>query len=285
MPIYSNILLASAALLFVGCASTNQENPIYQQSTVYKGSVPSTGNIQQASYSTRASSQIPYAAQPIRQASYTRVNSECLSREGNRKLIGGAAGGVIGALAGRKLAGDNKTLGTVAGGAIGVAAGYGIAGKTINCDPITVPASAQTATMAPTYHPTTQYTPAYNTNDLAQTVTVPVQPSITETTASFGDAGTPGYYAVTGQVQPQTLIAVSPLMTPAPAPTTHRAIAIANTQARIRSYTLAPGDTVYSLARNNCSTVAELRRINGINEQFYIRAGDQIILPSYTCPK
>ena len=184
-----------AALTLASCASTNTANPIYQQSTKYKGSSPysqSAPGVQQASYQRQAQTQIaaPISYQP-QQASYTRVNQECLSQESNRKLVGVAAGGVVGGLVGRKIAGDNKTLGTIAGAAIGGAAGYGIADKTINCDPVTIATPQQAASITPAYQPMPVSTAQ---NYQASPITASA-PAIQETVESAGPLGTPGYYA------------------------------------------------------------------------------------------
>ena len=48
-------------------------------------------------------------------------------------------------------------------------------------------------------------------------------------------------------------------------------------------YTIAPGDTVYSLARRNCVSIQDIKIANGINSKFEIRAGDKIILPTDRC--
>ena len=122
MRITAFVFIPAAALTLASCASTNTQNPYYQASTKYKGSSPYTENtlsVQQAGYETQIAAPISYSPQ---QASYTQVNQECLSTESNRKIIGTAAGGVVGGLVGRKIAGDNKTLGTIAGAAIGATA-------------------------------------------------------------------------------------------------------------------------------------------------------------------
>jgi len=160
MRMSSLLIVSSLALTLAACSSTPDHNPIYGQTTQYKGSSPHTqtvnnpvqqatyrtqiqsqsatnSNVHQATYGTQTAAPVTYSPQT---GSYTQINQECLSKEGDRKLIGTVAGGVVGGLAGRAIAGDNKTLGTVAGAAIGGAAGFGIADKTINCDPVSIPA-------------------------------------------------------------------------------------------------------------------------------------------------
>lgn len=299
------IFVSGLALSLAACAASPDINPIYGQTTTYKGSTPqttysTTNPVQQATYRTQVQTQsatntnvhtATYQAQPAapvsystQQASYTQINQECLAKEGDRKLLGTVAGGVVGGLAGRAIAGDNKTLGTVAGAAIGGAAGFGIADKTINCDPVSVPAP-QTATISPVYQPaaTTTYatTTSVPTAPAYQSATV-TTPAIQETTESFGDAGTPGYYAVNG----------TPDYTPTALPSTpvYEAPTYASQSTTImasgigqRSHTLIAGDTVYSLARSSCVSVSEFKQLNNIDDNYYIRAGDQIMIPASRC--
>ncbi len=300
----SGLFFTAGALVLASC-STTQSNPIYQQSTKYKSSNPTV--IRQASVQTQAAVPVhyiteasaPYSAQA---AHYTQVNQECLSKEANRKVIGTVAGGAIGAFAGRKLGGDNKTLGTIAGAAIGGAAGYGIADKTIACSPTQIPVdnTTQTATITPAYQ-----APIYQADDqniYAASTTQPtyIAPSqtsgIEENVESLGDKGTPGFYAMQGtegfetpaetvnlaevsaeqpvyqdfaQLQPQTIAPEIAITSPA--------------SLTARTHRIIPGDTVYSLARNSCVSVAELKRINNINDAFYIRVGEDITIPSNGC--
>lgn len=306
MRLATSISALAFACTLTACASAPQ-NPIYQQTTKYKASSPYDQNVQQANYQTQSAAPITYArAQTAPQtyapqsAGYTRVNSECLSKESNRKLIGAAAGGVVGGLAGRKLGGDNKTLGTVAGAAIGGAAGYGIADKTINCDPINVPA-AQSAVITPAYQPT--YEPAPALTQAAVTTphapvdtqpTGPQGPGIQETVDAPGDEGTPGYYAVNGLTPPapeqaapiqaaqiQTAPPAAQIVevaVPSPAPTEPPAHMSGTAR-----HTIIKGDTVYSLARNSCVSLGELKQINGINDEFYIRVGQDVTIPTGRC--
>ena len=306
-------LITSAAALTLACSlaacATSPQNPIYQQTTKYKASSPYSQNapaVQQASYQTQAAAPVTYVRETSaqgyvpQQATYTRVNSECLSKESGRKLIGVAAGGVIGGVAGNKLGGDNKTLGTVAGAAIGGAVGYGIADKTINCDPISVPASAanQNAVITPAYQPAYEsgyqtapvYTEAAITTPHAPISAKPMAqtPGIQETVDAPGDAGTPGYYAVNGLTAPAPVQVAAPIIaptaeiveivTPSPAPITPPAYTVGNAR-----HTVVKGDTVYSLARTSCVTLAEFKQINGINDEFYIRVGQDITIPVGRC--
>lgn len=273
-------LFATTILAISGC-STTAENPNYQQITKYKGSTPYVNGqpVQPANYETQAAAPVTY----VQQFGKTRAYQECISKESNRKIIGTAAGGVVGGLVGRKVADDHKTLGTVAGAAIGGAAGYGIADKTINCDPVQAPATIRQT--APTYQAVPQ----------AVTYEAPKEEQgLIENTQSLGENGTPGYYAVNGieppapevqQVEPQ-LAQIQPIQPeqvqpePVPVPTTFTA---KPQPAGTIRHTVIPGDTLYSLARTTCSSVAEIQQMNSINAEFYIRAGDNILLPSGRC--
>ena len=285
------ILLSSTAVIFAACSSTPQ-NPIYQQATKYKSSTPYSGAntaIIPAGYQAPAAPQsqiaapITYAQQQagsVQNAGYTRIDQKCLSKETNRKIVGAVAGGAIGALAGRKIGGKKKTLGTLGGAAIGGAAGYGIADKTINCDPVYVPVAQQAPIVTPAYQPqpAPQTQPNINTASYAAVPEYqsPTQ-SISETTQAPGNAGTPGYYAVQADI-PQTNI-----QSYVPQATQSNPIA-ANHIGTIR-HRVITGDTVYSLARTSCTSVSELKELNGINDEFYIRVGEEITIPATRCTK
>ena len=83
--------------------------------------------------------------------------------------------------------------------------------------------------------------------------------------------GTPGYYAVNEM----------PIPTLKQLP--KQALPKTVVQARTYQYTIAPGDTVYALARRNCVSIQDIKRANRINTKFEIRAGDEIILPTDRC--
>lgn len=292
MRVFKNALTATTILVLAGC-STTALNPNYQQTTIYKGTNPYADDtvVQQADYQTQAPAPIKYMQQEVPlEATQQNVRSanylECISKESNRKILGTTAGGIVGAIAGRNIAGDNKTLGTVAGAAIGGAAGYGIADKTIACDraPVVV---RQTA-------PIYQAVPQAVTYEAPAPVPAPA-PGIQENTASVGANGTPGYYAVNGieppattpqQLQPQ-LAQVQQLQPQQVQPETKQLLGpktyTVPVSAMTARHTVKPGDTLYSLARTTCSTVAEIQGLNTINAKFYIRVGDDIHLPSGRC--
>lgn len=355
---YSSALIATTAALAFAACSTAPSNPIYQQTTTYKGSTPlqqqaaiqtasannslsSTGQVagrsmvHQAGYQTVSYADSPTAEQPAArityqnapqysapqysasqyadntaqaqqyQSGYTRVNPECLAREKDRKIIGAVAGGAIGGFAGNKIAGDKKTLGTVAGAALGGAAGYGIADKSIACDPEFVPVASTTQTtpyiaqpyQEQTYQGQTASTQVYDSHTYqASSTRAHTTPAISETTQSYGAAGTPGYYAVNGmnpaQNSAQQTIAQPVYTAPQPAQISasaaqpisgYGASQISGQNLGLTRHVLQPGDTVYSLSRKSCSTVADFQALNNIDSSYYIRAGDEILLPSGNC--
>ena len=151
--------VATAAIL-TGCA-TAQENPNYQYSTKYKAAQPTsyasssavTGQVQAAPVSYQSASSYHTASHET-VTTHRAVDQACLRKEQNRELLGGAIGGAVGAIAGKKIIGG--TAGTVVGAGLGGTLGYGIGDKSVNCDPVTVtsvqpavtyqePASAQTS--------------------------------------------------------------------------------------------------------------------------------------------
>ncbi len=299
------IFIIAGALVLTNC-STTQSNPIYQQSTKYKSSNPYAQNstvMREADAQTQAAVPVRYvteASAPYQSQSahYTQVSQECLSKEANRKVLGTLAGGAIGALAGRKISGDKKTFGTIAGAAIGGAAGYGIADKSIACSPQQVPVNdaLQTATITPAYPSVPQAENVYAASATQIQNPVVSANGIEENVVSLGEEGTPGYYAVQNMEAPQAttkpinLAEISRQQTIYQEPTlsvpqvaTSESIIIAPPPVNALTHTVVTGDTVYSLARNSCVSVAELKRINNINDNFYIRVGDKITIPANTC--
>lgn len=317
------ILASISTIALLGCA-TAQENPNYQYSTQYKGASPYTTvtaqntqvqtapvRYQSGSYSAPLAPAVA-SHSSVQSASYTRVNHECLSRETNRQLIGGALGGSAGALAGKKIIGGTK--GTVIGALAGGAAGYGIGDKTINCDPEPVfVASPQ----AQTYQSgQAQTLPAYqipggSTSARPATANV-VNASVLSTThhtsptdVRYGETyGTPGYHATqtqapviintaqnqyrptTGSRDLQPIMPPSSLyaedgsgplaQAPSPSPTT-------GLRSAAGLHKVVEGNTVYSLARGLCSSVEEIKRLNSLDANFSIRLGENIKVPASQC--
>lgn len=324
-------LSAASALVLVAC-STTQENPNYKYSTKYKASTPYTttsgATTQNASYIGTTTTSYPSSQHQTvsTQTGYTTVDDQCLRSEKRRELVGGAIGGAAGAYAGKELIGGTKGL--VAGGVLGAAAGYGIGDKTINCDPISVPASQystvstqpyQTQTyQAPSQTVQTQYAqpqyaqPQYVTR--ANTGQVPVQPQPQQvytapTDQAYGDTvGTPGYHAMMaaqGSVQPnavqsapqQQLYAQQPqvqYVAPQqqlyvqPQQQIYVPTQVSTPQATygtpgMMTHQITEGDTVYSMAKQLCLDVEDIRRVNNLDANFTIKLGQYIQLPAARC--
>ncbi len=280
-----------------------------------------TATTQQASYptttyTTQASAPVYHQASTSTGEVYTtQVNHECLDKEGNRKLIGTAIGGAAGALAGNQI-GDNTT-GTIIGGVVGAAAGYGIADATTHCDPIQVASPA--AVQAPVTYQTQQTTHATGYHAISNTsapivhdsatteqmVNAELQNAQAPTDSAYGETfGTPGYHAMiaNGELDETTTASVSlpeapavttptPIPVPAPTPTPTPFQGYPQTNITTPSYasgsftshTVVEGDTVYSLSRRLCVDVEDIRRLNSLNSEFYIRLDDVIKLPASRC--
>ncbi|WP_409433432.1 LysM peptidoglycan-binding domain-containing protein [Litorimonas sp. RW-G-Af-16] len=204
------VLIATAALaLTLSACATSQENPNYQYSSKYKGDSPSKSY---ASYS-QPTATTTYASN--QGAITSTTNHACLNKETNRELLGGAIGGAVGAVAGKKVIGGTK--GTVVGAVLGGAAGYGIGDKSIDCDPI------QTQNVAA---PITYGSNAYSSEPVTysgETTTIASAPVTAPTDSYYGETvGTPGYEAIQGGVPYE---APAPVASPNSAP-----VAIADAQ-------------------------------------------------------
>ncbi len=280
------ILAISTGLLLSAC-STTQQSPIYQQSTKYKASSPTS----YASNTTQAPAQIIQAstyqapAPVTHTASYTRVDHECLNKENTRELIGVGVGGAVGAVAGNKLIGG--TEGTVIGALAGGAVGYGIGDKTINCDPIAVPiqqpqpivSSAYTAPVSePTYTYASVATPQSYLADTAPVIEAPTD------AASEDSFGTPGYHAIqaaeaeiAATSSNDAIIPVRPRLYVSDSTGTEN---LMNGQ---RRHEIVEGDTVYSLARRQCVGVDQIKSLNKLDDLYSINLGDYLTLPASQC--
>lgn len=313
-------LTATTALMLSACA-TSQENPNYKYSTKYKTSSPygtttTQPTVQSATYvQTQPAAPVTYQSSQYQTTpvTYTRTNHECLRKEKNRELLGGAAGGTLGAVIGNKTIGGTK--GTVIGAAIGGTAGYGLGDKSINCDPVVVQASQPMTTQQYQTAPT-QYYPSNVAQTQPQPVQTfqPAQPVYTAPTdQAYGETyGTPGYHAVmaaqgnpqpvaptpqpmTAQTyqQPQPYQAVpvpqamatqtipQPQMVPVAPVTTAPQPVYGNGQ--VAYHEVVEGDTVYGLSKRQCVSVEDIQRLNGIDGTFNIRLGDYIQLPASRC--
>lgn len=315
-----HILLITPMVLALTACETAQENPNYKYSSTYgqqgtqvlaqnsRNPNPNSGQVVAApvryvtSSSSSSSPQIIQAStQTANGATFTRVNHECLNQERQRSVIGAGLGGTIGAIAGNKLVGGTK--GTLIGAAAGGVAGYGIGDKTINCDPVVVQAPTQQAVITPAYSPGH----VSSNGSLPQIFAEPVSeadyiPSPTENAFSSDTLGTPGFeamqqsqsldsaplYAQTqgagvsvpsySQPQPRQAAPILQAATPTAQPIWQES------QTEINGgYIVKAGDTVYSLSRQQCTTVSAVQSLNNIDQNFNIQVGQSLRLPVSEC--
>ncbi len=306
-----------SAIILAACA-TSQENPNYQYSTKYKGSSPygtststSTGSTQPVNYvqgTTRTTQPVTYTQSSTSQypvisanTGYTRIDHNCLRQETNRQLIGGAVGGTIGAVAGKQFIGGTK--GTIIGAAAGGAAGYGLGDKSINCDPVPVPVTQTSTIVTQPYQTPAQY---------AQPQTQP-QTYVAPTDRAYGAAsgGTPGYDAINGgraattymptqpepnytSAQPQQPVYINPQPIYVQPPVSYQPPASMTpvssstpqpiyTAPGYAPHQVSEGDTVYSMARQLCVGIEDIRQINSLDANFNIKLGEFIQLPTSRC--
>ena len=307
------ISLISIAILTLSACSTVQENPNYQYSTKYKG--PSPYSTSQVAVNTQASIPVqpivysqttPTQSHPVQAASYqtvtqhrpstqtasyTQLDHRCLTKETNHKLIGGAIGGTVGAMAGKKLIGG--TEGTLIGGALGGTTGYGIGDKSINCDPIQIAIPHQSARISPAFSSTSQPSSyvVYASSQTQSTSThaAPTDMAMpTEITQSYG---TPGYQAMMGEEttanQAVTYEPVSQAIQLPQTASVQNAVAEPLSSglgsAITMQYEINQGDTVYSLSRKLCSSVESIKTMNSLSDDFAIKIGDTLKLPVSQC--
>lgn len=327
---FSLAILAAALTAGLGACATTQENPNYQYSTKYKGHSPyttvasnTTTHVETTPVSYQAAPISYHPATSTSPATYTRVNHECLTQETNRQLIGGAIGGSVGAIAGKKLIGGTK--GTIIGAVTGGAAGYGIGDKSINCDPVEVAVTQPAPVIASTYSPhATQYgSPQYGASQgqviAASSQTYSTTPTSVHPAAptdmAYGDTtGTPGYDAMMAQnavapvgmtpsvgagysSMPHTAhmntASASSHTVPAPRPVVMDVNAVGDmasmptssplTMPSLGAHTVVQGDTVYSLSRKLCVSIEDIQRRNNLGADFGISIGQVLTLPSSQC--
>lgn len=254
---------------------------------------------------TQASANTHYATNSY-STTYTRVNHACLDQERRRELIGAGLGGTVGAIAGKKLIGGTK--GTLIGAAAGGTAGYGLGNASIKCEPVQVHVQSTAPAIAPAYVPqaTTHAASShsYTPQSYAQpSSTATYSPSPTESAYHSDTVGTPGYeairqsqlsadastaapstsYTAPSYAQPSyEAYTAAEAIVPAAAPVSQEPWSNSYNELGA-SYTVQEGDTVYSLSRNVCSTVSELKTLNNLDQDFTINAGQNLQLPASKC--
>ena len=314
-------LLLAPILFALSACETAQENPNYKYSSTYGQQTPQvlaqnsrhpaqvgSGQVQAAPvrYVQTPPSQTQYVTQASATngapaATYTRVNHECLNQERTRTLIGAGVGGSAGAFAGNKLIGG--TAGTLIGAGVGGVAGYGLGDATINCEPIQVQAQTASPTIAPVYSPAATTHAASSQTYPQQTYTQQASSSTnyaaspTESVYNSDTVGTPGYEAVQQSLSaeayaspaqsyiPPTHANITPAAdTIVPAVTPSTQTAWPNSYSHLGgNYTVQAGDTVYSLSRNVCASVSELKSLNNLDQNYSINSGQTLQLPASKC--
>jgi len=292
-------VLSTISIVALAACATPQENPHYKYSSKYKGA-PSTTVAQ--SHTSIQTAPVNYGAPSsasTQQATYTRVNHECLKKEKNRELLGAGLGGTIGAIAGKELIGGTK--GAVIGAGLGGAAGYGVGDKTVNCDPETFVMEQSQPVVSTAYVAPAQPAAVTQPASIAATTTY-ASPTDTEFD-SISATGTPGYQVLQAQT-----VEIYEAPSPVSAATSYGSSAqevsydyTANTveasaatvaipsETRILggsaygSHLVKDGDTVYSLSRQLCVGVSDIQALNGLDANYGINIGDQLQLPASNC--
>lgn len=301
MSALNKIALLTAAAVLTACA-TAQENPHYQHSTKYKGEAPNTSyasntvpynpavghaNTQQAAFGSANTRQVVYQQTP-QNTEYTAAEHSAASYEVNIH------------------AQPSYTI--VAADCIAQST-QGQQG----CTPVSMALQIQSASVSAPYagNPQTLYA-------TSQTTTAATQPrALSPTEQAMPDSyGTPGYEAMknaetewshetqqapqweavqNGYAQPSTAVPpgvavpmTEPFASPVPSPSMRQVSSPTAIQSQ-QSYSVGShreiqqGDTVYSFARDLCSSIEEIKAINTLDGNFNIRLGDTIRLPASKC--
>ena len=130
----------------------------------------------------------------------------------------------------------------------------------------------------------------------AQPVEAYPQPAVSETELAFDAAtmdGTPGYAVFAEEAALPVPVEQAGQGVPVAYDYSQNVIvagadtAIAPTVTRQlggwQSYTVVPGDTVYSLARRNCVGISDITERNGIGPDYAISIGQRISVPGSRC--
>lgn len=320
-------ILSTAAIAFgyaaiLSACSTVQENPNYQYSTKYQGAADTSyaqNGYDQNGVPFASTTPATYQGQAYAGSSSSRsAQQDCHRKESNREIIGGAAGGAIGAVAGNKIIGGTK--GTLIGAAVGGTAGFGLGDISVDCSPVAQPVYAAQPTyqqptyQQPTYQQPTEYQPAVvaaptdqqyagqttsgtpgyevyqNPNAQVQNPQAPIPSGDTTLTISgpVYAASTPsgGAVEIDNYDYSANLISADSPVSASAAPATQTRVLGANPNANFgsqQSYRVQPGDTVYGLARKQCVSVSEIQQTNNIDQSYGINIGQTISLPQSRC--
>lgn len=322
MPILSRALLLTAAGVLTACA-TAQENPHYKYSTKYKGDAPSTayasntavitqqqGTLQSASYQ-----QAPATA-PL---SYTRnapqtgaANSVTIHNVGTQTIAAthtASHPSISGqSISGQSVSGQahsshgaTHTAAYQAPAQHSNAAGAPIYSRisatcvasgqqgTLDCTPQTISIGTQTAQVSQPYQ-NLQITgadviTAANTANASASGYSSRQYSASQR-PDQDIQGTPGYEAMknaqTSWSQSENIsapagAAVVSARTMDMQPSPQQSYALG------RSHVVSKGDTVYSFSRKLCSSIEDIKEMNGLDANFGLQIGQTIRLPASNC--
>lgn len=290
-------VLSSISIVALTACATQQENPYYKYSSKYQGSQTTTVTQAGSIIHTAPVNYETVSYDNTQQASYTRVNHDCLRKEKNHELLGAGIGGTVGAIAGKKLIGGTK--GTIVGAGLGGAAGYGIGDKTVNCDPQPVPVQQVTTQTQQVYTAAPTVTASYVAPVIAEPY---VSPTDTEFN-SLSETGTPGYQVLQAQtfetyeapaatmpISQSGIVAQEVSYDYAANTITASADTVAMpSETRILggdfygSHIVQEGDTVYSLSRKLCVGISDIQSLNGLDTSYGINIGDRLQVPTSNC--
>jgi len=243
------ILVSTAMATLLAACATQPNNPNYQYSTKYKGSVPTV----LASNQTAPAAPVTYVeqrsehqtqVQPVATshsptyATYTRVDELCLQ-----------AGTPVRCYPEEFTTGQTKAI---------IHAPYQTAPDVIFA------ASEVPKTMTPPVPTETIGTPGYHA----------VQNIDTEYAYPEAQTQMPMNESVPAVTMPVTIDSD---------PMSHTGIYRAGKTDSLTEHRIVEGDTVYSMSRQLCISIDDIARINGLDENFSLRLDDVIRLPASRC--
>jgi len=302
-------LCASAAIL--SACATRQENPIYKYSTQYKSSNPygtttSPPDIAPVVYeNTQTDANVSYASTATHNQAYTvpasteqtRIVNKCTMSAGIETChpveipvsaiqTAPAQTAQNGYLINASSVQNHGQLTQVDSDCLQ-------GGAVVPCYPTEIPITTQATVSQPYY--------AEPEIIMANTGTASTSIATAPTDSNYGGIlnGTPGYYAVHGTPDADVSApyqadsyAFTQIETTQQTPNVVSATSLPSNHLFSDSYIsgdggmlhhIVEGDTVYSLARKTCTSVTEIKSLNGLNADSYIRLGDNIRLPASRC--
>jgi LysM repeat protein len=322
MSVLSRALMLSAAAVLAACA-TAQENPHYKYSTKYKGDAPNSAyasntasqhgaathaTVQSASYqSTASSAPLSYTRNAPQTGTANSItvhnagvqSAPALHSASGQTLSSHISSGQI--LTDQAVSAHSAVTQSAAyqvplqntgsGGApvySRISATCVTTGQqgTLDCTPQSISIGTQTA----------QITRPYKTLQITGAETIIAANTSGQNTSSYAAAqytavsstgqdiqGTPGYEAMKN-----VETGISEEAAPARAEVVNaRAMDLQssqqNTFALGRSHVVRKGDTVYSFSRQLCSSIEDIKNMNGLDASFGLKIGQTIRLPASNC--